>query len=137
MKLPSWPGDARSFATFLVSGGIGALVNIFCRLALNQIMPFSVAVALSYPAGMITAFVLMKFLVFDPRDRSVIYEFTRFALVNVVSFTQVWCVSMLLAAIVFPAAGFTWHAETVAHITGVVSPAVTSYLLHSAYTFGK
>jgi putative flippase GtrA len=137
MKAPSWPGDARSFATFLVSGGIGALVNIFCRIALNQIMPFSVAVVFAYPAGMITAYLLMKFLVFARRDRPVVHEFTRFALVNVVSFTQVWCVSMLLAAIVFPAVGFTWHAETLAHITGVVSPAVTSYLLHSSYTFGK
>jgi putative flippase GtrA len=44
---------------------------------------------------------------------------------------------MLLAVIMFPAVGFTWHAETVAHVTGVVSPAVTSYLLHSSYTFGK
>ena len=137
MKLPQWPGDARSFVTFLVSGGIGALVNILFRIALNQIMPFALAVALSYPVGMITAFLLMKFLVFDRRNRPIIHEFARFALVNVVSFTQVWCVSVLLAVIVFPVVGFTWHAETIAHITGVVSPAVTSYLLHSAYTFGK
>jgi len=89
MKLPQWPGDARSFVTFLVSGGIGALVNILLRIALNQIMPFALAVALSYPVGMITAFLLMKFLVFDRRNRPIIHEFARFALVNVVSFTQV------------------------------------------------
>jgi putative flippase GtrA len=137
MKLPSWPGDTRSFATFIVAGGIGALVNILCRIALNPIMPFSVAVILAYPVGMVTAYVLMKFLVFARRERPVIHEFRRFALVNVLSLAQVWGVSMLLAAIVFPAVGFTWHAETVAHMTGVVSPVVTSYLLHSSYTFAK
>ena len=137
MKLPSWPGDARSFATFIVTGGIAALVNILCRIALNQIMAFAVAVVFAYLAGMITAYVLAKFLVFTRRDRSVMHEFRRFALVNVVSLAQVWGVSMLLAVIVFPAAGFTWHAETVAHVTGVVSPVVTSYLLHSSYTFAK
>ena len=137
MKLPRWPGDARSFVTFLVSGGIGALVNILFRIALNQIMPFALAVALSYPVGMITAFLLMKFLVFDRRNRPIIHEFARFALVNVVALAQVWGVSMLLEAIVFPAAAFTWHAETVAHVIGVLSPVVTSYFLHRGYTFAK
>ena len=137
MKSASARGDTRPFATFLVTGGIAALVNIFSRVAFSLIMPFSVAVVFAYLAGMITAYVLAKFLVFERRNRSVIHEFARFALVNVVALAQVWGVSMLLAAIVFPAAAFTWHAETVAHVIGVLSPVVTSYFLHRGYTFAK
>src|SRR5258708_40374196 len=129
MKLPQWPGDARSFATFLVSGGIGALVNILIRIALNQIMPFALAVAFSYPVGMITAFLLMKFLVFDRRNRPIIHEFARFALVNVVSFTQVWCVSVLLSGIVFPLSGFTSPPQTITHNPPpLIPPLPTSFL---------
>ena len=48
---------------------------------------------------------------------------------------QVWIVSVGLARFVFPAIGFTWHDETVAHVIGVLVPVVTSYLGHKHFSF--
>jgi putative flippase GtrA len=59
----------------------------------------------------------------------------RFALVNIAAIAQVWIVSVGLARFVFPAAGFTWHAETVAHVIGVAVPVFTSYVGHKRFSF--
>ena len=64
-------------------------------------------------------------------------EFGRFALVNALAFVQVWLVSVGLARLVFPALGFTRHADTVAHVLGVASPVAVSYLLHKRFSFGR
>jgi len=55
--------------------------------------------------------------------------------VNAVAFAQVWIVSVGLAHWVFPAIGFTWRAETVAHVVGVISPVAVSYVLHKRFSF--
>jgi len=127
--------DAIRFARFLAMGGIAAAANIGTRWLLSFSMDYEAAVALSYLVGMVMAFVLMLLLVFEPSDRPVSTQFSRFVMVNAVSFTQVWLVSVGLARIVFPAAGFAWHGETVAHVIGVVSPVATSYLLHQHFSF--
>lgn len=127
--------EARRFVRFIAMGGIAAGANIGARWLLSFAMTFEVAVALSYLVGMITAFVLMRLLVFAPSDRPVSTQFLRFTMVNALSFTQVWMVSVGLVRIVFPAVGFAWHDETVGHIIGVLSPVVTSYLLHQQFSF--
>ncbi len=38
---------------------------------------------------------------------------------------------------VFPAVGFTWHAETVAHVIAVASPILTSYVAHKYFSFAE
>ena len=86
--------------------------------------------------GMTTAYILNKLFVFVSPDRQISAEYARFALVNLVAIALVWCVSVGLARLLFPAIGFTWHAETVAHIIGVASPVYTSYLGHKHFSFG-
>lgn len=125
------------FAKFLATGGIAALVNLASRYALNFLMPFEIAVAVAYLIGMTTAYVLARVFVFEASGRSVASEFYRFAVVNVFALGVVWIVSVGLARVVFPAVGFTWHADDVAHLIGVLAPAVTSYLGHRHYTFGR
>ena len=49
----------------------------------------------------------------------------------------VWAISVGLARIVFPAIAFTWHADDIAHLIGVLAPAATSYLGHRFYTFAR
>jgi putative flippase GtrA len=128
---------SRRFVRFIAMGGVAAGANIGTRWLLSFAMTFEAAVALSYLVGMITAFILMWWLVFAPSDRSVPAQFLRFAMVNAISFVQVWIVSVGLARFIFPAAGFTWHGETVGHVIGVLSPVGTSYVLHRYFTFAR
>jgi putative flippase GtrA len=84
---------------------------------------------------MITAFILARVFVFKPGKGGAHGQFLRFAMVNGLAFAQVWVVSVGLARVIFPAIGFSWCAETVAHIIGVLSPVVTSYVLHKRFSF--
>ena len=120
----------------MATGGIAAAVNLGSRYLLNRFMSFEAAVAIAYLFGMTTAYVLAKLFVFAKSGRSVASEFRRFAIVNIFALMLVWTISVGLARYVFPAIGFVWHAEDLAHLIGVLAPAVTSYFAHRIYTFG-
>jgi len=125
------------FLKFLVTGGIAALVNLASRYVLNHLIPFEPAVVVAYLLGMTTAYLLARRFVFDASGRSVASEVRRFVLVNLVALGFVWVISVGLARVVFPAIGFTWHADDIAHLIGVLAPAVTSYIGHRFYTFAR
>ena len=99
-----------------------------------MVLPSEVSVAAAYLIGMATAFVLFRQFVFQ-RGRFWLAELKRFALVNAFAFCLVWVTSIGLARLVFPALGFTWHAETIAHIIGVMTPVASSYYGHKKYSF--
>lgn len=128
---------SAQFARFLVTGGIAAGVNVGSRYLLNFAMPFEYAVAVAYLCGMTTAYVLARLYVFEATGRSVGSEFYRFAIVNVFALVLVWMISVGLARVVFPAIGFTWFADDIAHIIGVLAPAVMSFVGHRYYSFRK
>ncbi len=125
------------FLKFLVTGGIAALVNLLSRYALNHVMSFEAAVVAAYLLGMATAYLLARRFVFDASGRSIASEVRRFVLVNLVALGFVWVISVGLARVVFPAIGMTWHADDIAHLIGVLAPAVTSYVGHRFYTFAR
>lgn len=125
------------FLKFLVTGGIAALVNLLSRYALNFVMSFEAAVVVAYLLGMTTAYLLARRFVFDASGRSVASEVRRFVLVNIVALGFVWVISVGLARVVFPAIGMTWHANDIAHLIGVLAPAVTSFIGHRFYTFAR
>ena len=127
--------ERKRFALFLFAGGTAALVNILSRIAFNWLMPYEVAIVVAYLCGMTTAYLLNKRFVFASSGRGIASEYTRFALVNLAAVAQVWIVSVGLARLAFPAIGFTWHAETVAHVIGVAIPVFTSYLGHKHFSF--
>jgi putative flippase GtrA len=125
------------FLKFLVTGGIAALINLLSRYVLNYLMPFEAAVVVAYLLGTTTAYLLARRFVFDASGRSVASEVRRFVLVNIVALGFVWAISVGLARLVFPAIAFTWHADDIAHLIGVLTPAVTSYIGHRFYTFAR
>jgi putative flippase GtrA len=127
--------ERRRFILFVLAGGTAALVNILSRIALNWIMPYEVAIVVAYACGMTTAYVLNRNFVFEESGRGIASEYWRFTLVNLAAVAQVWLVSVGLARIVFPMIGFTWHAETVAHVVGVIVPVFTSYIGHKHFSF--
>lgn len=128
---------SRQFVKFLLTGGVAALVNLGSRYLLNEVVDFEVAVALAYLLGMVTAYVLARLFVFEASGRSVASEFKRFTIVNLFSLVLVWSISVGLARLVFPAIGFAWHADDVAHFIGVMAPAIASYFGHRFYTFAS
>lgn len=123
------------FVRFLVTGGIAAGVNVVSRYFFSMIMEYRVAVIVAYLCGMTTAWVLSRAFVFEQTGRSRGAEYLRFGIVNLVAAAQVWVVSVGLAEYAFPALGFTWHTETVAHVIGVIIPVFTSYLGHKHFSF--
>jgi putative flippase GtrA len=127
---------SRQFATFVVVGGIAALVNIVSRLMISQVMSYEAAIFVAYLCGMVTAFFLNRVFVFRAAPRhEAARQFTRFTLVNVVALAQVWIIGVGLARFFLPAVGFNWHAETVAHVIAVASPILTSYVAHKNFSF--
>jgi putative flippase GtrA len=125
----------RQFLLFVGAGGAAALVNIGSRLLFSRFLAYELAVALAYLVGMSLSFALNRRFVFTGAPGSAHAQYGRFALVNLAAFLQVWLVSVGLARFGFPAIGFAWHAETVAHVVGVLSPVATSFLLHKHFSF--
>jgi len=125
------------FLRFLLTGGIAAFVNLASRYLLSGVLVFEFAVLLAYMIGMVTAFILFRFFVFGVSERGVSSEVYRFFVVNLVALSLVWIVSVGLARIVFPAVGFTWYAEDIAHLIGVSVPVISSFIGHSKYTFRR
>ena len=127
--------EANRFARFVLSGGLAAAVNVASRWLLSLVVVYEIAVAIAYIVGMLTAFLLARTFVFRRASTPVAKQFVRFTLVNIAAFAQVWLISVGLARLIFPGIGFTWHAETLAHIIGVGSPVITSYFAHRSYSF--
>ena len=123
------------FVLFVLAGSLAAVVNVLSRIVLNWGVSYELAIVLAYVCGMVTAYVLSRYFVFAASGRAVASESVRFVLVNLAAAAQVWLVSVGLAHFVFPAIGFTWHGDTVAHVIGVAIPVVTSYLGHKHFSF--
>lgn len=129
--------DGVRFVRFLFAAGSSVPVNILVRIGLSRVAPFEAAVVLAHLAGMAVAFTATKLLVFEPSGRAVGSEMIRFALVNMVSLAQTWIVAVGLVRFVFPATGMTYAPELVAHLTGLATTAVTSFLLHGHFSFRR
>ena len=123
------------FIRFVIASGLAALVNISMRLLFSQLVSFELAVALAFPFGLTTAYLLSRRFVFGRSGDSVSAQYVRFTIVNLFALLQVWLLSVGLANWLFPKLGFTWHAELIAHTIGVLSPVVTSYYGHKLFTF--
>lgn len=98
-------------------------------------MTFEAAVAVAFPIALSFAFVSNRRWVFGKSVVAWRVSYWRFFLVNIAALVQVWLISVALVRLIFPAIGFAWHAELVAHVVGVLSPILTSYYAHKNYSF--
>jgi putative flippase GtrA len=126
---------SNRFARFLVVGVVAAAINIASRILISHFTSFEVAVALAFPIALTFAFSMSRLFVFGASQRAVWDEYLRFFLVNLAALAQVWLLSIGLARWMFPAIGWTFHAELLAHTIGVCSPVLTSYYAHRLFTF--
>jgi putative flippase GtrA len=123
------------FLRFLVAGGIAAAANYGSRFVFSIWLSYSVAIVLAYLVGMIVAFALMRHHVFDAWAGDLRAQVAKFVVVNVFAVLQTLAISLVLVHWVFPAFGVVNHAEAIAHLVGVLVPAVTSYFGHRMLTF--
>ncbi len=136
--MPTAPLPERGrFLRFLLAAGLSVPVNLGSRVLLSLVVPYEVAVVVSHGFGMATAWALTRLFVFDPSGRSASSELGRFALVNVLSVTQTWIVSVGLVRVVFPRLDFYYQPELVAHAIGLASSAVTSFWGHRRFSFAR
>ena len=126
---------SRQFAAFLLVGGAAAAAQWLSRFAFNAILPYAGAVAVAYGVGVLVAFELNRRFVFPSAGGERRAQFARFLLVNAISFTLVWLVSMLLGEVLLPKVMERQWAEAVGHGIGILSPVLLSYLLHKHFTF--
>ncbi len=126
---------SKQFIMFLVTGGTAAMVNFGSRIVYNQWVSFSVAIVLAYLTGMVTAFVLARWLVFHQSQQSVGRSALLFAAVNVLAVLQTWLISMGLAIYALPHMGVNRWVTEIAHGVGVIVPVFTSYLGHKHFSF--
>ena len=126
---------SREFLLFVFTGGIAALVNFVSRIVLNDWLGFSVAVIVAYMIGMITAFYLAKYFVFNFKAKSNLVSATRFVLVNMFAVAQTWTVSYMLAYYLLPKLSIISYRYEIAHGIGVAVPVFTSYLGHKYWSF--
>lgn len=129
--------DKKEFLQFLLVGGIAAAVNFVTRIAFSEFVSFRVSIVLAYLVGMITAFILSKLYVFDVSGRHYLQELKDFSIVNIFAVIQVWIISVGLAEFLLPAIHYTFYPEELAHITGLMIPAITSYFGHKYFSFRK
>ena len=127
---------SKQFAVFLLVGGFAALVNFTSRIGFSLFLPYPVAIVVAYLVGMITAYVLNRWIVFAS-TAAAWGEPARFVLVNVLAVLQTFAISLLLNYIVLPWLDVAAYREEIAHAVGVCVPVFTSYLGHKYWTFGK
>lgn len=123
------------FLRFLIAGGVAAAANVGARVLFSVFFEYGVAVFLAYLIGMLVAFLLMRGHVFDAGSGPLALQVAKFAAVNVFAVLQTLFISLLLARLVLPAVGIVTYAEALAHVVGVLVPAVTSYFGHRFLTF--
>jgi putative flippase GtrA len=122
---------------FLIAGGIAACVNVFSRIVLNRWMSYAASILVAFVLGLITAFVINRVFVFTSANNKLRHQVLWFVAINLAAVLQTLAISLLLARVIFPYAGWHWRGETVAHAIGVVVPVITSYLGHKRWTFRR
>ncbi|MDR2352713.1 MAG: GtrA family protein, partial [Deltaproteobacteria bacterium] len=130
--------EYKKIFKFIVSGGIAAFVNLISRWILFHFLPYTVSITIAYILGMLTAFIIFKFFVFDSgQSGKTKKEVLFFILVNIFALIQTLIISVFLAEILFPYIDFKFYPYDIAHIIGVAIPVLSSYLLHKKFTFAN
>ncbi len=126
---------ASNIVRFVLVGGFASCVNLAARVVFNLVTSYEVAIVLAFPVALTTAFALNRAFVFDAGAGNWKRQYWRFFLVNLATLAQILLVSVAFARFIFPALGFRWNAELIAHAIGLLSPIPTSYWAHKKYSF--
>jgi putative flippase GtrA len=125
----------KQFCSFLLAGGLAALINFASRIVFNHWFSFSTSVILAFMTGLTAGFILMKLFVFKGSRISFKHSALFYLLINIFAALQTWLVSMVLAYYLLPHMGVENFAKEIAHAIGITVPVFTSYIGHNRWTF--
>ena len=121
---------------FVLCGGAAAGINVLSRWILSNWLPYAAAIVVAFILGLVSGFLLFKFLVFDSANSKRIgKESFWYILVNAFALVQTLIISIFLADYFFPWVGMSLYPHDVAHVIGVGLPVITSYFGHKYITF--
>jgi hypothetical protein len=123
------------FIRFIAMGGLAALVNFSSRVFYSNWMTFSSSVIAAYVTGMLVAFVLNSFFVFNLCNVPLYRSLLMFTLVNTAGVIQVWLVSIIFADYLLPFMGLENGTQELAHAIGIILPVFSSFFGHKYLSF--
>jgi putative flippase GtrA len=126
--------NKKQYLLFLLSGGISAFANFLSRIFFSQFTSYAVAVAMAYAVGIVSAYALMRSIVFRKDGISARDSFLKFVLVNLYGFTQTLLVSVRLLPLV-EYNRFAAYAPIIAHGCALALLSITSFFMHKLFTF--
>jgi putative flippase GtrA len=98
---------------------------------------YELALVGAYTVGVLSAYFLNHWFVFESAGASTLTGLYRFTLVNLAGMAVGWVVAVLFYRQVFPTIGFEWHPDLISHAIGIAVPVIPNYLAHRSWTFGK
>jgi putative flippase GtrA len=126
---------STQFLLFVIAGGVSMIFNLGSRIVYSRWLDFSYAVFFAYLTGMLMAFLLFKFFVFNKSNQSTQNSVMLFVLVNLVGMLQTLLISLWLVHYLLPLLGVTSYQEEIAHTIGLGSTVITSYIGHKHWSF--
>ncbi|WP_200821122.1 GtrA family protein [Oceanicoccus sp. KOV_DT_Chl] len=127
----------KQFLKFLLAGGLAAMINFGSRFFYSQFVEFKIAVIFAFFTGLVSGYLLARYIVFEAGDHSRGKEAGYYILVNLVALAQTWLISVVLADLVLISLMGQESGEAIAHFIGVVFPVFTSFLGHKYFTFAS
>lgn len=124
----------RQFLGFVAVGGTAALLHWLARIAFSHWLPFSLAVVLAYVVGMLVAFLLNSFFVFQRSTRPRSRQARDFVIINLASFPVVWAASISLER-ALRTFGLVHYTEALAHAIAISLPMLATFLIYKFYAF--
>ncbi len=123
------------FIRFLFAGGLAAAANFGSRFLYSKYLDYELAIVAAYLTGMLIAFLLMRGHVFRAKKGRLLPQIFKFILVNLAAVGQTLAISLSLVKWGLPYIGIFVHTEAIAHLAGVLFPAITSFFGHKFLTF--
>jgi putative flippase GtrA len=123
------------FFLFLLCGGLAAALNWGSRFIFSIWLPFELAVVAAFFVGLLSGFLLMRWFVFNGKGQALVPQAGKYLLVNILALIQTLLISTLFARLLLPEIGLFKNTEALAHLVGVLTPVITSYIGHKRWSF--
>lgn len=125
----------QQFFLFLFCGGLAAVLNWGSRFIFSIWLPFEMAIVAAFLVGLFSGFLLMRWFVFNGRGQSLAPQVGKYLIVNMLALFQTLLISTLFARLLLPEIGMVKNIEALAHLVGVLTPVLTSYIGHKRWSF--